>query len=345
MAPAAGRRWPTAANFAAASVGSETQGSIIMPAMVNGVFGLKTSRGLVSRDYIIPLLEAQDVPGPITRNATDLAVMMTAMAGSDANDPTSADAVSLDGVDYRSFASAEAAGRVRVGVPTYLPESIDALAATTGQALTGEERQRQLDALQQLNATLADPVAARLEAAGLQVVRVEAAAATGIPTPDLMVVLPAGFRHDFDAFMTSLGDRAPVANLAAVAETNAADPANRVPYGQRSITDSVAATMNDAALAAQLLENRTATQAAIRAVLQQYDVDVLFMPSGQQYAAAGFPALSVPNGLDESGRPNALLFMADYLDDGQLIAVAYALEQAGATRLLPDLDVVTANLP
>ena len=52
-----------AAGFALGSVGTETQGSLIRPAEVNSVVALKTSRGLVSRTGVIPLLEAQDAPG------------------------------------------------------------------------------------------------------------------------------------------------------------------------------------------------------------------------------------------------------------------------------------------
>ncbi|MCB0801417.1 MAG: hypothetical protein KDB91_13015, partial [Bacteroidales bacterium] len=61
-----------AADLATVSVGTETQGSIIMPAGINAVVGLKTSLGLVSRDHIIPLLPAQDVPGPMGRTVTDV---------------------------------------------------------------------------------------------------------------------------------------------------------------------------------------------------------------------------------------------------------------------------------
>ena len=70
-----------AANLTTVSIGTETQGSIIAPSTVNGVAGLKTSRGLVSRDHIIPLVDWMDVPGPIGRNVTDVAVLLTAMTG------------------------------------------------------------------------------------------------------------------------------------------------------------------------------------------------------------------------------------------------------------------------
>lgn len=336
----------TAANFAAATIGTETQGSLIMPAVANGIFTLKTSRGLVSRAGIVPLLEAQDVPGPMTRTATDLAVLLAAMAGPDANDPATAAAAGLDGVDFLAFASADAARRVRVGVPTYLPESVDTLAAgmaAHGEPFTDEQHREMIAALPQLNAELSDPMVAMLEKAGLQVVRVDAARVNAIPTPDLSAVLPYGFRHDFDAFAAALGEELPVGSLAEVAAINAADPANRVPYGQRHITEAVATGAVDSSMTAEafaglITEGRAETQAGIREVLARYGVDVLYLPHGQQYAAAGFPALSVPAGLGPDGKPVGLPFIADFLGDGQLIAVAYALEQAGTTRPVPELD-------
>ncbi|MEZ4769585.1 MAG: amidase family protein [Caldilineales bacterium] len=102
-----------AANLAAVTVGTETQGSIIMPAQINSVVAIKTSMGLVSRDYVVPLLEWQDVPGPMGRTVTDVAVLLTAMAGVDERDPVTQDASELSGVDFTQFLAPEAADGLR----------------------------------------------------------------------------------------------------------------------------------------------------------------------------------------------------------------------------------------
>ena len=88
--------------------------------------GLKTSMGLVSRDYVVPLLEWQDVPGPMGRTVTDVAVLLTAMTGVDANDPVTQDAAALategsaqPGVDFTQFLTPEAAKGLRVGILVY----------------------------------------------------------------------------------------------------------------------------------------------------------------------------------------------------------------------------------
>jgi amidase len=94
-----------AADLTTVSVGSETQGSIIKPATINSVVALKTSRGLVSRDYILPLLPWQDVPGPIGRTVTDVAALLSAMVGVDENDPETAAAAELSGTDFAQFLS------------------------------------------------------------------------------------------------------------------------------------------------------------------------------------------------------------------------------------------------
>ncbi len=329
-----------AANFAAATVGTETQGSLIAPADVNGVFTLKTSRGLVSRDHIVPLLEAQDVPGPMARNATDLAVMLTAMAGSDTNDPVTAELASLDGTNYLTFASPEAAAGLRVGVPTFLPESADTQAAlfeSLGLEYTDEARQQFIDSFAEQNRTTSDPMAAALEQAGLQVVRVDAVAAGNIPGGDLNAVLPYGFRTDFDAFMQTLGANAPIGSLAEVAALNAEDPANRVPYGQRYITGAVESEMTAAEFEEAVATNRSSARDALEAVLKDNEIDVLFFQSGQAYAPAGLPALSVPTGLNEDGEADSIHLIAAYGGEGALITAAYALEQAGAERPIPTL--------
>ena len=74
------------ANLAAAAVGTETNGSIICPAVTNGVVGIKPTLGLVSRSGIIPIAHTQDTAGPMARTVTDAAIMLGAMAGRDKQD-------------------------------------------------------------------------------------------------------------------------------------------------------------------------------------------------------------------------------------------------------------------
>ena len=79
-----------AAALAAGAVGTETNGSIVCPASVNGAVGFKPTVGLVSRTHIVPISRTQDTAGPMTRTVADAAMMLTAMAGSDPADAVTA---------------------------------------------------------------------------------------------------------------------------------------------------------------------------------------------------------------------------------------------------------------
>ena len=79
----------TAAGLCYASLGSDTGGSIRLPAMANGIVGLKPTYGRVSRYGVIPLAESLDHVGPMTRSVRDAAAVFQAIAGQDVNDPTS----------------------------------------------------------------------------------------------------------------------------------------------------------------------------------------------------------------------------------------------------------------
>jgi amidase len=79
----------TAAGLCFASLGSDTGGSIRLPSSANGVVGLKTTYGLVSKYGVLPLANTFDTIGPITRSVEDAAIMLEAIAGYDSNDTTS----------------------------------------------------------------------------------------------------------------------------------------------------------------------------------------------------------------------------------------------------------------
>ena len=81
-----------AASLAAATIGTETDGSIICPSSINGLVGFKPTLGLVSRTHVIPISHSQDTAGPMARSVTDAALLLTALAGSDPADPATAEA-------------------------------------------------------------------------------------------------------------------------------------------------------------------------------------------------------------------------------------------------------------
>ena len=107
----AGTGTAIAASLAAVGVGTETDGSILCPAAVSGLVGLKPTVGLVSRSGIIPISISQDTAGPMTRTVTDAALLLSAMAGADPADPAGAAARGKIPADYTDRAEGRCAHR------------------------------------------------------------------------------------------------------------------------------------------------------------------------------------------------------------------------------------------
>jgi amidase len=76
-----------AAAYTVLAIGTDTGGSIRNPASTTGVAGLKPTRGLISRNGIVPLALTFDTAGPLARNVNDLAVALGVMAAVDPADP------------------------------------------------------------------------------------------------------------------------------------------------------------------------------------------------------------------------------------------------------------------
>ncbi len=106
-----------AANFAAAGMGSDTCGSIRIPAAHNNLVGLRGTQGLSSRTGIVPLSSTQDIGGPLARSIADLAIMLDATVGADAgrrDRPPSARAVFRSPIAQRLRADAVKGARIGV---------------------------------------------------------------------------------------------------------------------------------------------------------------------------------------------------------------------------------------
>ncbi len=111
----AGSGAAVAAGLATVAIGSETDGSIICPASMTGLVGIKPTVGLVSRAGIIPISNSQDTAGPMTRSVADAAIVLGAIAGSDPRDPATAEA-DKHATDYTKFLDPNALRGKRIGV-------------------------------------------------------------------------------------------------------------------------------------------------------------------------------------------------------------------------------------
>ncbi|TAI66254.1 amidase [Bradyrhizobium sp. Leo170] len=103
-----------AARLTFAALGSDTGGSVRMPAHFCGVTGLKTTVGRVSRAGAMPLSQSLDTVGPLAQTAEDCALLLGLMAGSDPEDPT---ASTLPVPDYLEAAKGSLKG-LKIGLPT-----------------------------------------------------------------------------------------------------------------------------------------------------------------------------------------------------------------------------------
>src|ERR1700730_14909497 len=112
-----------AARLTFAALGSDTGGSIRMPAHFCGVTGLKTTVGRISRAGAMPLSQSLDTVGPLARSAEDCALLLGLMAGADPEDPT---ASTLPVPDYMAATKGSIKG-LKIGVPTaFYVDDLDA---------------------------------------------------------------------------------------------------------------------------------------------------------------------------------------------------------------------------
>ncbi|MBI4783003.1 MAG: amidase [Oscillatoriophycideae cyanobacterium NC_groundwater_1537_Pr4_S-0.65um_50_18] len=329
-----------AANLTAVSVGSETQGSILSPAATNDLVGLKPTHGLVSGDYVIPLVDWMDVPGPMGRTVTDVATLLSALTHTDEGAEESPDpaVARLQSEDFTRFLDVDQAKQRRVGV-VVIPEAaiaeIEAALANPPADMTPEIRavlpillSRYKKASQTANAAIA-----ALTQQGITVVELDNK--TVPPTPDANAALPPGFKASLNAFLPTLPNP-PVAALINVVSFNNADPANRVPYGQDHLTAAQRSDSPSAAYTTLRDTHQATARAGLDQLFAEAGIDVLIADT-QIYAPAGYPALTVPIGFAANGEPLGTTLIGKALGEPDLLAVGYAIEQATQARQAPDL--------
>lgn len=323
-----------AANLAALTVGTETDGSITSPSNNNGLVGVKPTLGLVSRHGIVPIAHSQDTAGPMTRTVTDAAILLGVLAGADPNDPITATAATRGRADYRSALRADALtgarlGIVRKGVMGYHPQT---------------------DAL--IEAAIAD-----LRRLGAEVVDVELPHLGEYDAAELEV-LKYEFKADLEAYLAWLGPSAPVKTLRDVIAFNTAHADRELAYfGQELLIDaSKKGPLTDAAYRAALeTSKRLAGPEGIDAVMTRARLDALIAPTsgpawmtdlvnGDHYlgsattpaAVAGYPHVTVPAG-QVHGLPVGLSFFGRAWSEPALLGFAFAYEQATHHRRPPAL--------
>jgi amidase len=357
----------TAASFWAANVGTETSGSILSPSNQNMLVGIKPTVGRISRWGVIPITADQDTPGPMARTVTDAAILLGAMesAEPDPRDPASGICQPPPGGDYTQFLRPDALRGARIGIPrAFFYEAIAPAGTTQRGGLSEDQRRIMEDAiavLESQGAVVVDPADIPSVVSGdLQRNFLLWPICSGLENAkgkdeSCSVVFKYGMKRDFNAWLASLGEDAPVRSLSALREWNAAHvAAGSIKYGQAQL--DISDEMDLGADRARYQADRARDLAlsarhGIDAVMASEQLDALFFPgaSGAALAARpGYPTVIVPfgmvpnapqpafpDGFDARPAPYGVSFTGLACSEPKLIALAYAFEQATRRRVPP----------
>lgn len=329
-----------AASFAAAAIGTETDGSVTCPAAINGLVGLKPTVGLVSRRYIVPISAAQDTAGPMTRTVADAAALLTVIAGSDADDPATREADARR-VDYSAALTAAGDSGLRgtrlgiLGFHMGYDAAVDRLLES--QLTT-------------------------LEAAGATIVRIGRLPALPQIEADELTVLLTDFRQELNAYLAGSPAPLPVRTLADLLRFNTANASREMPhFGQDLFERSEATAHHDPGAYGVLRTGvKRAAASGLDQLMTRHGVHALIAPtigpawltnldkgdavSGSATtlpAVAGYPHLTVPMGFVE-GLPVGLSFIGPAWSEATLLAMGYAFEQRTRARRPPALPATPA---
>ena len=327
-----------AANLAAAALGTETEGSILCPASVNGVVGIKPTVGLTSRSGVVPIAHSQDSVGPLARTVADAAAVLAAIAGPDPRDPATIDRPAAP--DYLAELTADGLRGARIGVPREVYWGYSEKADRIGEAAIATMRD--------LGAVIVDP-------ANIPTAR---DMASGWPpsSNSSLTVLLYEFKADIAAYLAELGPDSPVRTLDDLIAFNERHREAEMPYfGQELFVQANAkGSLTDADYREALARNhRLSRGQGIDAVMDAHELDALVMPttnppwkidvvngsrglgnSARPAALAGYPAVSVPAG-HFLGLPVGITLTGRAFSEATLIRLAYAFEQASMARTKP----------
>jgi amidase len=303
------------ANLAAVGIGTETNGSIICPAVTNGLVGLKPTLGLVSRSGIIPIAHTQDTAGPMTRTVADAAALLSAIVGYDKSDDITRDAAK-GARDYAKFLDKNGLRGARIGVARQFLGNNAARKALW---------EAQFEVLKGLGATLVD-ITFSDEIGKLGDARLN--------------VLLYEFKTDLNKYLA--GRRAPYRTLADLIKFNEDNKEKELPlFGQELFIQAQAkGELTDAAYLDALKKIKSATREnGIDAALAKDKLDAIVGPAvGATWsiaAVAGYPYITVPAGFFE-GLPIGIGFFGRAFSEPSLIKYAYAYEQQAKARRKPE---------
>ena len=346
------------ANLTAVSLGTETDGSIVSPAGVSGVVGLKPTIGLTSRAGVVPISHTQDTVGPHTRTVADAAAVLSVIASRsfDGRDPaTGSVPLGWRGrfsrptnlpMDYTQFLNPDGLRSTRIGVTRAGITGFDPNAPTPQSVLN-----------------LFEKAVTDIQAAGATIVDLEASGFTFPPGDGEFLVLLFDFVSDLrNYFATRVGVPMAGKTLADAIAFNNANAATEMPFFAQEIFDlaqSLATGPDDpqplfGMTYNQALEiDRLATVNGIDKALHDFNLDGIVSPTGTPAwptdlifgdrfffgtsnlaAIGGYPIINVPLG-DLFGLPMGISFFGTAFSEPTLIKLASGFEHVTKARIVP----------
>ena len=290
-----------AANYAVASIGTETSGSITSPSSQNSIVGLKPTIGMLSRSGIVPISTTLDTPGPMTKNIIDNYIVLTAMSGYDASDSKSFEFEDQDFGDIEDTFK----GR-RFGVfKDYLQDSI-----------------------YRFNIN-------KIKEAGAEIIEISP---NLTDLPGFLSVLNIEMKHDLPNYLSNYADKnVKVISIEDVINFNNVDTVVRAPYGQlrfKNIGKDTVTLVQLETIKKTLMTNARNYFQALD--LMSLDAILSINNSHAGYSAvAEYPNLTVPMGYKSTGEPVNLTFIGKPKEEGKLLLLGYIFEQLTKHRKLP----------
>lgn len=322
----------TSANLCAATIGTETDGSIVCPSNANSLVGIKPTLGLVSRSGIIPISHSQDTAGPMARTVADAASVLGALTGIDQRDKATNQSRGKSHTDYTKFLDANGLKGARLGIVRKSLGFNDRVDKLINEAI---------DVMKRMGAVIIDP--ANIATAGK------------FDDSEFEVLLYE-FKADLNAYLATLGPNARVKSLKDIIDFNEKNREREMPYfGQEIMIRAqekgpLTTPAYKKALAKNLLLSRAQ---GIDAVMTKHRLDALIAPTGgppwptdlingdhftggfsTAAAVAGYPHITVPAGYI-FGLPVGISFAGRAYTEPTLIKLAYAYEQATKLRRPP----------
>ncbi|WP_010650309.1 amidase family protein [Oceanobacillus massiliensis] len=305
-----------AASLAAASVGTETSGSILSPASQNALVGIKPTIGLISRSGIIPISHTQDTAGPMARTVKDAALLLNVLQGEDQKDQVTL-SNELTHIDFTSYLLKDGLKGKKIGVAR--SPYFDNLSESMVQVID-----KAIEEIRELGAIVIDPIQ--------------------IPSADEewdMNVMLYEFKSDLNAYLNTIDSKHGIHSIEDVIRKNEEIGEKALKYGQKIMLDAGASSGNltEAVYLDSLLKDGfQSRENGIDAVRKVHDLDAIVFPSyyGSSIAAkAGYPSITVPAGFSAEGEPVGITFTSSAFTEPALLEIAYSFEQGTHHRAAP----------